>query len=137
MTTKFEQLLDVAADALDRLAQLHQVGGALSPAAYVAAAQQEPGADDAQADKIIEAMMGFEASQIGPSFRRLLKATEDASKTSPIRKFGGYIDEAGDAVLARLGATRQSMFLACARTVAARHPEKFGKLDGGGVAGGG
>jgi hypothetical protein len=30
--------------------------------------------------------------------------------------------------LARLQCTRQSMFLACARVVAARHPEKFGRL---------
>jgi hypothetical protein len=57
--SSFELKLDHAADCIERLESLHQVGGALSPAAYVQAALEEPGADSAQADKIVAAMQGF------------------------------------------------------------------------------
>jgi hypothetical protein len=48
-------------------------------------------------------------------------------RTGPIKQLGSYMDNEGDAALARLGCTRQSLFAVAARRATAQ-PELFGTM---------
>ena len=58
----------------------------------------------------------------------MTKGIVDFRRSAPISRLGGYCDDAGDAALARIGASRQSLFLAAARHLAATQPELFGTM---------
>jgi hypothetical protein len=123
-----KQLIKEAVTNEYEFRRLSGLDGDLSAEAYLAACAAVPGASVEEADKVEQALSGHEAELIRPSVTRMAKAIREFRRSGPILKLGGYCDDAGDAALARIGATRQSAFLAAARQVVKTHPEKFGQM---------
>jgi hypothetical protein len=109
---------------------VQSLDGHLTAKAYLIACETVPGASVAEADKLEQELDGgHEAHLIAPAFRRMVKGIRGFRRTAPISRLGGYCDDAGDAALARVGASRQSLFLAAARSIAATQPEIFGTMS--------
>lgn len=120
--TKLAALVDEAVGVELELRRLHSLDGDLTPKGFLEACAAVPGANAAEASKIEKALEGGpEAELLAPSFRRMLKGVRQFRRSGPHLKLGGYMDSDGDASIARLGCTRQSLFFAAARA-ATKHP---------------
>jgi len=121
--------IDKAADAELEVQRLHSLDSQLSGPAYLKAAAAVPGATEAQADRIAEFLKGPEAYMLQPSFGRILKAIRQWRKSGPILRLGGYLDAACDTTLARIDASRPSLFLAAARVAVEQYGSEFGTAE--------
>jgi hypothetical protein len=124
--TALKKLIDQAVANELALRDLQGKDGQLTTKAYLAACLAVEGTSAAEADKLEAALQGHEGQLLAASFRRMQKAIIDFTRSGPILKLAAYMDSEGDAALARLGATRQSLFLCAARRVASQRSELFG-----------
>jgi hypothetical protein len=121
-----KKLISEAVDVELELGRLNSLDGELSPKAYLEACAAVSGTSAKEAEAIEKQLDGgHEGELLAPSFRRMLKGIRDFKRSGPHLKLSGYTDDTGDAALARIHATRQSLFFAAARA-ATKQPALFG-----------
>jgi hypothetical protein len=123
-----ELLVREAAAKKVEIKRLEAMDGQLTPEAYAAAALGVSGASEAERDQLAAALAKPENAPLLPSFRRLCAEVKRWRRTAPLKVLGPYVDEAGDATIARLRVTRQSLFALAAQTVAKESPQIFGRM---------
>jgi hypothetical protein len=124
-----DELLDAALQAQDELAAASSQPSKLTAEAFIKAALNVPGANQKQANLILDEIDAPENRLLLPSFRRLVSKIIEPHCTAPWPLLGPYIDAEADSVLGRLRATRESFFLAAVQHAAAQFPQRFGTCE--------
>lgn len=124
-----KKLVDQAVGVELELRRLHSCDGNLTAAAFLKSCAGLEGCTAKEAQAVEKALQTHEADLLGPSYRRMLKAIRELKRTGPVpvRLLAAYMDGEGDASLARLGATRASLYFAAARE-STKDPSLFGTL---------
>jgi hypothetical protein len=129
-------LASLVEEAANVVTQLNALGNTrdpksrkLSGPAFVKAALAVSGADQRQVSVILEALDRPENKMLLPSYRRLFSRIVEPATSSPITRLNSFFDDLGDATLARLQCTRESLQAACATNAAKSHAASFGTLE--------